>query len=97
VGQEKVRDDDDRWKSNDNQKSFLSTVQIRRNIPMRRFALIGRTIGAASECPIHGTKQPLLDKINTELEQSFSLCVTMCFEMGCEEESLACCETCVLI
>jgi hypothetical protein len=63
VEHEKVRDDDNGWKSNDNQKSFLFTVQIRRNIPARRFALIGRTIGSASECPIHGTKQPLLDKI----------------------------------
>jgi hypothetical protein len=71
VEQERVRDDDNRWKPNDNQKSFLFAVKIRRNIPARRFALIARTIGAASECPIHGTKQPLLDKINTELEQSF--------------------------
>jgi hypothetical protein len=43
VEREKVRDDDNRWKPNDNQKSFLFTVKLPRNIPARRFALIGRT------------------------------------------------------
>jgi hypothetical protein len=82
---------------NDNRKSFLFTVQIPRNIPGEEICADWPNNRHSQRVSNPGHQTALLDKINTEFEQSFSLCATMCFEMGCEEESLACCERCVLI